>query len=76
MSLVSVTDIVNINKRRFEPYSKFVDTALQLFLQLHDKARSSLRNKLSDLQVPIIDEVFMVSNRLLYSSRCDLVGYI
>ena len=28
---LGVTDIVNVNKQRFEPYSELVDTALQNF---------------------------------------------
>ena len=35
------------------------------FPQRNDKAKSSLRNKLSDIQVVVIDEVSMVSSRLL-----------
>ena len=41
--------------------------------RLNDKMRSSLRNKLSDLQVIVIDEISMVSNVLLLNVHQRLV---
>ena len=44
--------------------------------KLSDKMRSSLRNKMSDLRVIVIDEISMVSNLLLLHINQRLNGFL